>query len=283
MRVTLLGTGGPRPDPARQGPATLVTASGRQLLFDAGRGVATQLVRAGLAIEDVDTIFLTHHHYDHIGGLGDLLMAMWNNGRSEPIAVVGPKGTAALVETLIGAVYATDIRFRHREAAAMGGALVDMRDMVHGVDVTAGAVHHHQGVVVTAEEVDHGSAIGFAEDEWMALGFRVDTADEAVAISGDAVSCPGLDSLARGVDVLVLCCYLAGAEIDSPHAEFLASNVLASARDVGRISARAGAGKLVLTHLRQKGDDLLASIVDDARRDYSAPIVIGEDLLVVDI
>jgi ribonuclease BN (tRNA processing enzyme) len=43
MRITLLGTGGPRPDPARQGPATLVQVAGLRLLFDAGRGIGRDL------------------------------------------------------------------------------------------------------------------------------------------------------------------------------------------------------------------------------------------------
>ena len=93
MRLTLLGTGGPRPDPDRQGPATLLETDGLALLFDAGRGVATQLARAGVTPEHLDAVFLTHHHYDHIGGLGDALMAAWNNGRDRRLPAYGPHGT----------------------------------------------------------------------------------------------------------------------------------------------------------------------------------------------
>ena len=61
MHITLLGTGGPRPDPTRQGPATRVQAEGLNLVFDVGRGVASQLAKAGVSASDVDAIFVTHH------------------------------------------------------------------------------------------------------------------------------------------------------------------------------------------------------------------------------
>ncbi len=64
--VTLLGTGSPIPDPRRHGPATLLQVGGRPLLFDAGRGVVLQLLRAGVSLAEVDTVFITHHHYNPI-------------------------------------------------------------------------------------------------------------------------------------------------------------------------------------------------------------------------
>ncbi len=50
MRITLLGTGGPKPDPNRQGSSVLLNIDRDYLLFDAGRGASTQLVRAGIAL-----------------------------------------------------------------------------------------------------------------------------------------------------------------------------------------------------------------------------------------
>ncbi len=70
MKITLLGTGGPKPDPNRQGFGVLLNIGRDYILFDAGRGVSTQLVRAGIALEIVNSIFITHHHFDHIGNLG---------------------------------------------------------------------------------------------------------------------------------------------------------------------------------------------------------------------
>lgn len=127
MRISLLGTGGPRPDPARQGPATLVEVAGLRLLFDAGRGVATQLAKADVSLAEIDAVFLTHHHFAHIGGLGDLLMAAWNLGRTRPLNVQGPRGTRSIVGTLFDQIYVSDIRFRIREAAVRQLILTHLR------------------------------------------------------------------------------------------------------------------------------------------------------------
>ena len=66
VRVRLLGTGGPRPDPERAGPATLVQVGDENLLFDTGRGVVVQMVRAGIDLASLKHVFLTHHHFDHV-------------------------------------------------------------------------------------------------------------------------------------------------------------------------------------------------------------------------
>ena len=65
MKVILLGTGGPKPDPNRQGPSLAVQVDNTILLFDTGRGAATQLARAGISVRDVDPVFITHHHKEN--------------------------------------------------------------------------------------------------------------------------------------------------------------------------------------------------------------------------
>ena len=118
MRITLLGTGTPAPLPHRMGPATLVTIGDEHLLFDAGRGVTTQLVRAGVALERLGPIFLTHHNYDHINNLGDLLLTAWHAGHRPSLRVVGPQGTNAIVGALLTQVYAREITFTMQLAQA---------------------------------------------------------------------------------------------------------------------------------------------------------------------
>src|SRR4051812_4499255 len=72
IRVVLLGTGSPFPSVKRFGPAVLVQAGGKTLVFDAGRGVAQRLVEVGVRLGSIDGVFLTHLHSDHLVGLPDL-------------------------------------------------------------------------------------------------------------------------------------------------------------------------------------------------------------------
>jgi len=74
MRLILLGTGTPVLDPTRQQAALLIQLNGANLLFDTGRGVTSQLLQVGVAPQEIDAVFLTHHHYDHISNLGEFLL-----------------------------------------------------------------------------------------------------------------------------------------------------------------------------------------------------------------
>lgn len=280
MKLTLLGTGGPIPDPGRHASAAALEIEGARLLFDAGRGVVLQLLRAGIPIEQVHPVFLTHHHYDHIGDLADVILTGWLQGRTRPLRVVGPPGTTAIVSTLVEQVYERDIAFRSQGALARDWAPVE------SVDVTSGLVHDGGSWRVFAEPVVHGHELGYPETfrrRWVCLGYRVEAEGKVVAFSGDAVQCDGLERLARDADVLVQCCYMARAELTTPYFERLARETIACADTVGLIARQARAKKLVLTHFRPMSDAMLQSIAADVARDYDGPVVLGTDLMEITV
>ena len=156
MKLVLLGTGGPRPDPERMGPSTLVSIGDHNLIFDAGRGVAARLVQAGVPITEYSHVFITHLHFDHTGGLADLLFAAWNKARNKKIHVYGPKGTETMVAHLFEA-YERDIWYRLSETELTHEKLVDIRDMVKVHDVGPGLVCEDSGWKVHAAEVSSSS------------------------------------------------------------------------------------------------------------------------------
>ena len=99
MRLHLLGTGTPILDLKRQATtAILIEIGPEKVLFDAGRGVTTQLLKQDIAPATIGTLFITHHHYDHICNLGEFLLSAWHNGRIDPILVFGPPGTSNIVD-----------------------------------------------------------------------------------------------------------------------------------------------------------------------------------------
>lgn len=284
MLITLLGTGGPRPDPMRQGPATLVQASRLALLFDAGRGVATQLAKAGVPVEDLDAVFITHHHYDHIGGLADLIMAAWNNGRTEPLPIIGPLGTEDIVDGMLDHVYARDINFRIAEEWAHGRLLDHPREMIDVRVVVSQRIDLPHGVEVTVGQVEHGSqGIELSLEEWSSSGYRVSAEGRTVTISGDAVAGLELGVLAAEADTLVMCAYLAADEIATTEDEFLTQKVLAGAPQAAAIATEANAKQLVLTHIREKSDDEIDRMLSQVRAIFLGEVIIGYDLLAVDV
>jgi ribonuclease BN (tRNA processing enzyme) len=278
MNITLLGTGTPALETDRQSAAVLIQTARANLLFDAGRGVNIQLLRAGLSPADIDSIFITHHHWDHIGDLGDVILGAWHAGRENALHIYGPHGIQAIVSALLDTVYQPEIAFTLAMEAQLGNACTDIRAIVAIHEIESRRIDDHDDVVIRAEFVDHGNRF-ISQAEWPCLGYRVESEGQVVAISGDTIPCEGLEKLADQADVLVQCCFLAESEITSPTLEFLAGKVIASSGQIGQIAARSYVKKLVLTHFRPKSDALMQSIVDDIRKTYSGEIVLGRDLM----
>jgi ribonuclease Z len=280
MKLTLLGTGGPIPDPTRHGSAAVLEIGGARVLFDAGRGVVLQLARAGVPVEEVGPVFLTHHHYDHIGDLADVILTGWLQGRRRPLRVFGPPGTESIVTALVDRVYDRDIAFRSQGEHGMEWAPVE------SADATAGLVHDGGAWQVFAEPVVHGYGLAYPEAfrrRWVCLGYRVEAEGKVVAFSGDCVECDGLERVAREADVLVQCCYMARVELTTPYFVRLARETIACGDSVGRIAREARVKKLVLTHFRRASDAVIQSIAGDVARDYNGPVVLGSDLLEITI
>ncbi len=282
IRLRLLGTGSPDSLPERQGAAVLLSRGGEHLLFDAGRGVVTQLARAGIAPQDLGAVFLTHHHYDHIASLGDLLISCWHGGIAH-LPVVGPSGTAEIVEALFDRVYHREIAFSLKLAEAAGARKPDIRDVVAVNVITEGPAYGHGAWRVMAGAVDHGRRLGLTPAEWPCYGYRVEVDGKSVVVSGDTVACDSLIALAHGADVLVQCCYLADADLTTPARRLLSDAVIATSGQAGKIAARAGVKTLVLTHFGTMAPEMLARIEADVRRDFGGLLYMGRDLLAIDV
>lgn len=282
MKITLLGTGTPILDLERHGSACLIQHNGSTLLFDAGRGVNSQLVRADVSPALIDAIFITHHHWDHIGDLGDVLIAAWHAGRSAPMHVYGPYGTEALVSALLDVVFKREIAMTMKLEARLGNLVDDIRNIVVAHDILPGMVTTMDDCDVYAAYVDHGNNL-MPLEEWACVGYRLEVNANVIVLSGDTIICEGLEKLAQDADVLVQCCYLAEAEITSPEFEFLAAHVIASSGQLGAFAHQARVKKLVLTHFRKKSEAMMQTIIDNIRKDYAGDIILGSDLMEIDL
>lgn len=176
--VVLLGTGTPRPDPASSGPATAVVVGSRVFLFDAGAGVMRRVNAAKLPIDGPTALFITHLHSDHTLGYPDVIFTTWIMGRRAPLEVYGPHGLQAMTDHIVAAWKDDiDIRTNGFEHGTPNGYAVHVHEIAPGV------VYDSGGVRVTAIHVLHGS--------WKeAYGYRIDTPDRSIVISGDTRPSP---------------------------------------------------------------------------------------------
>ena len=268
--VILLGTGTPYPNPLTQGPATIVTVGDRVFLFDAGSGVMRQMKAAGLPIHGVTACFITHLHSDHTLGLADLILTSWIMRRKSGFPIFGPKGLQKMTDHLMAA-YEDDIRIRtegfERE--------IPEALPVKIVEIKSGVVYDSAGVRVTAISVPHG--------DWQAFGFRIDTGNRSIVISGDTRYSEALLSASRDVDVLVHEVYPAArlAPEDRPGGEFWPAymkDVHTSDVELGQLAAAPKPGLLLLTHIVRMGasdEEILRGIRQGG---FGGKVLVGHDL-----
>lgn len=279
--ITLLGTGGPRPDVQRGGTALLIRYGEELILIDAGRGVVRQLAQLEVPLSKLNKLLVTHHHYDHIGDLHDVILTSWLQGRKTPLNIYGPPETRRIVEALLTQVYDKDIEWRVTGEPANG-----VFPPIPVTEVVSGLVYQTDRYKIFAETVDHGLGLSLSDGlrrRWICLGFRFECAEGVIAFSGDTVDCEGLQRLAAGADILIQCCYLARSELVGKHWQRVAKYTLASADTVGAIAKRAGVRTMVLTHHRQKSPELLEEMRADIQREFGGEVVIGYDGLSVSI
>ncbi len=264
--VLLLGTGFPRSDPERAGPATAVVFKDGVFLFDAGRGVTQRFWASGHPLKSLRAVFLTHLHSDHTSGLPDLFNTSWIFGRYEPLRLFGPPGTRELADAML-AFFAADIPIRRdlTERHPGAGATVDARVVEEGVAYADGELK------VLAFRVDHQPV----KD---ALGYRVEAAGRVIVISGDTRPSPNLIRHAQGADVLVHEAYLPEHfdKVDTPERAARLKAYHTSADEAGQVAAAAGVKLLVLTHVIPTGADLV--FLERAARAFKGRIVVGRDL-----
>jgi ribonuclease Z len=190
VEVILLGTGTPRPSIERFGSATLINAGGQYFLFDAGRGATIRMRQAGITPNQIDKVFLTHLHSDHISGLDDLWITGWVWQRQQLLNVSGPKGTHQLVKGLRDA-YAADISYRVANVK-----LEDSKAKIESVEIEEGVIYQKDGVMISAFLVEHAPVKP-------AFGYRVEFGDRVIVISGDTTYSENLVKHAQNADLLI--------------------------------------------------------------------------------
>jgi ribonuclease Z len=106
LEVIFLGTGGSVPSARRSTASVLVARGGERLMFDCGEGTQRQLQRS-LGLVQVDAVYLTHFHADHILGLPGLLKSYDLTDREVPLAIYGPPGLKdlfAILKPIVGRI-----------------------------------------------------------------------------------------------------------------------------------------------------------------------------------
>ena len=273
FKVTLLGTGNPRPVISRFGPSILVEAGKEKLLFDCGRGATQRLYQLQIPFSAITTLFLTHLHSDHTVGIPDLWLTGWVMGRSTPLPVWGPEGTKAMMQHLEQA-YAFDIHIRRDVDTKLPGAGAE----VVAKDIEEGVVYDRAGVKVTAFLVDHGEIKP-------AFGYRVDYGGHSVTMSGDTRPSENLIKFAQGTDVLIHEVIDPGSYVDAVKSDTSeqAKKIIehhTTPEQAGIVFTRVKPKLAVYSHIVPPD---VPDVIPHTRKTYAGPLEVGEDLMSIEI
>ena len=271
-KVVLLGTGTPNTNPDRSGPATAIVVNGQPYVVDAGPGVVRRVAAAGregvegMQPGNLTRLFITHLHSDHTVGYPDFIFTPAVVGRRQPLHVYGPPGLQNMTDHLMKA-WEEDIEIR------LNGLEEGVRSAYEVVvhEIEPGVVYEDDNVRVKAFEVDHGS--------WEhAFGYRFESSDRTVVISGDAAPSPKLIENAMGVDVLIHEVYsVEGFNRRTPPKQAYHSTFHTSTLELAEIAGTARPGLLLLYHLLpfSATEEQLFKEITEA---YDGMVVMGRDL-----
>ena len=282
LDVLFLGTAGSAPTAGRGLPATLVRRGGERILFDCGEGTQRQLLRS-VGLLDLQQVFITHFHADHVLGLPGMLKSFGLRGREAPLTVYGPPGLRALFEVL---------------APLVGRVPFELRI----VELEPNAEVRGEDYRIAAFEVSHRvTAYGYAlvEDDRpgrfdaaraRALGLtpgpdfgRLQRGEEVggvrpddvlgpprrgrkIVLSGDTAPCEMTPAVAHEADLLVHEATFADEE-----AERARETAHTTAREAAAIAAEAEVALLALTHLSPRHPP--GVLRDEAREVFEHTVV----------
>ena len=218
LKIILCGTGSPMPDPSRANACAAVVAGGHMVLIDAGPGAWAKIAQMRLPGGAIEAVFLTHLHSDHFGGLGEVSLQGWINGRKQALDVYGPASPPVVATPLGGngqshipagtdvvvaglqEAYRADTLFRveHHDMKYMPPAGEKMNAHVVPTPAigVAETVYDRDGLKISAFLVNHHPIEP-------AFGYRVEYGGRVAVISGDTMKFENVATMSKDADLLV--------------------------------------------------------------------------------
>lgn len=257
MKLTILGSGTYQPELERRGSAYLVQTNNQNLCFDFGRGAIEQLLKVGVHVNQIDALFITHWHGDHVNDLVNLLHittappgdhGLWPI-RKKPLKIYGPEGTLENLKTIVSIIRYGEKPLDNIEVKEIS------EDKIEG-----------EGWTIYSYPTIHN-------DGMKPLCYRLETEGKIFAYSGDTVESEGLAKALKDADLTVV--EAGWPDEIKPKAHFTGSRA-------GKFAAENGVKKLIITHMAplylQKYNPQ-----KDAEKYFKGEVIAAKDLMEIEI
>ena len=249
-KVVILGSSNAVPTKDHENTHLVIVGEERTILVDCVGTPVTRLEQAGVDLNVLTDIVITHFHPDHVAGVPLLLMDMWLMGRTNPINIYGLHYTMDKLEALMGFYGWSEwpnffpVGFYRLPEAEMAPVLESTE-----FNIRSSPVHH---MIPT-------------------IGLRVECKKDGkvLAYSCDTEPCEQTVRLAAGADILI-------------HEAAGATYGHSSAEQAGEIATRAGVGKLYLIHY-PSGRFARGNLVNEAGKMYAGEVIIATDFMTIDL
>lgn len=281
MKITLLGTGTPKPTPKRAGSSYLVQTRSETFMFDCGPGSHMRMLQSGIAGTDVTQLFITHWHYDHFMDLPDQVLRRWDQGAGNipELSIYGPTPIKRILHSMFGprGVFGPDLDARTMIEGAValyearGGKKPRRRPQPKVIVVKHGSIVKGRGWTVRVIEVPH------AEPHLRSLAYRLDDGKKSFVYTGDLGPSKRIAQFAKGADVMIHMCHcVAGTELNDQYRSGVANHVVAATH-----AKQAGVKSLVLSHVTEQVDTngIRERVIREVGEVFEGTVIFGEDLM----
>ena len=275
IKLQVLGSGGPELDDGRVSSSHLLWVDGKaKVLIDAGSGSAHQFGQVKAQFPDLQAILLTHLHVDHSADLPVFIKGSFFTKRTNDLLVLGPQGNQLMPDTsdYIDGLFGNDGAYRY-----LNNYLSPEQNSAYKIKVIDAPLTHDRPKSHRINDYITAKSIGVNHGPISAVAWRVDIGDCAITFSGDMSNkLNSLAILAQGSDLLV-----ANNAIEES-ATGVARNLHMPPSEIGKISSQAKVKKLLLAHFMNRSLPHQKQTTEQVRKSYSEPVLLAEDLMVVE-
>ena len=272
IKVTILGSGTPRVNIDRFSQSILVEHKNDKFLFDAGRGALLRLNQSRILPNEINNIFFTHLHSDHILGFSDILMTGWVYHRKKPLNVFGPPGTTNFIDSTIKS-FEEDIKVR-----SLPPEKLDVNNLKSNIEIIFdGYTYKKNGLTVETFAVKH-------EPFTYAFGFKIFNDKYCMVISGDTTYSEQVIEKAKNCDLLIH--EIAHASEHTLAKYPKAKGVISYHSDASQVSKIINTVKprlTILNHVLSLDGSSDDEILSDIKKNTNHKVLIAKDLMTIDL